>query len=107
MTVSRRPLGFRRSLQVVRSHRLADIVGVQLVHAGWRSEGVEIGEPGTPGSVVYQNYHSYQLNLVVADRDEPRINLCSHSDLEWMREASRRVAGLLRVPVFDHLPRVH
>jgi len=107
MTVSRRPVGFRRRLQAVRSHRLADIVGVQLMYAGWQSEAVEIGEPGAPGSVTYRNYHAYQLNLVVADRAEPRLNLCSHSDPAWMREAGQRLAGFLGVPVLDQLPRGH
>lgn len=77
------------------------------MYAGWRIEEVEVGEPGTPGGVVYRIYHSYQLNLAVADRGKPRLNLCSHSDLGWMRQASHRLAGFLRVPVLEHLPRGH
>ena len=107
MTISRRPFGFRRSLQVVRSRPLTDIVCVQLLYTGWQSEHVEIGECGTPGSVIHRSYHSYQLNLVVDDRDEPRLNLGSHADVKWMREAGPRLASFLRVPLVDQLPQGH
>jgi hypothetical protein len=103
MTISRRRLGFRQSLQVVRSRPLTDIVCVQLLHAGSRSENSEIGEPGTPGSVIHQSFRSYQLNLVVDDPDEPRLNLSSHADAQWMRDAGRRLADFLRVPLVDQL----
>jgi hypothetical protein len=103
LTISRRPFGFRRSLQAIRARPLTEIVCVQLLYAGFKCDSVEIGEPGTPGSVVHQNYHSYQLNLAFDDRAEPRYNLTTHSDWKWMREAGQRLADFLRVPVVDHL----
>jgi hypothetical protein len=107
MTISRRPFGFRQTLQVVRSRPLTDIVCIQLLYAGWQSENVEIGEPGTPGSVIDRSYHSHQLNLVVNDSGEPRLNLSSHADVKWTREAGQRLAGFLRVPLVDQLPQGH
>jgi hypothetical protein len=107
MTISRRPLASLQTLQVVRSRPLTDIICVQLLYAGWQNENSEIGEPGAPGSVITRNYHSYQLNLVVDGRDEPRQNLCCHADVKWMREASQRLAGFLRVALIDHLPQGH
>jgi hypothetical protein len=103
LTISRRPFGFRGSLRIIRSRPLTDVVCVQLLYGGFHSDSVEIGEPGTPGSVVNEHYHSYQLNLVFDDRDEPRYNVATHSDWTWMREAGQKLAGFLGVPVVDHL----
>jgi hypothetical protein len=107
MTISRQLFGFRQALQVIRSRPLKDIVCVQLLHAGRQSENAELGEPGTPRSVVCRSYHSCQLNLAVDDRDEPRPNLSSHADAKWMREAGQRLAGFLRVPLVDQIPQGH
>ena len=103
LTISRRPFGFRGSLRIIRSRPLTDVVCVQLLYGGFHSGSVEIGEPGTPGSVVYENHHSYQMNLVYDDRDEPRYNLATHSDWKWMREAGQKLAGFLGVIVVGHL----
>ena len=70
---------------------------------GPHSESTEIGEPGTPGSVIHQNYHSYQLNLVLDDPKEPRYNLTTHSDWKWMRETGQTLADFLGIPVADQL----
>jgi hypothetical protein len=103
LTISRRPLGFRGSLQIIRSRPLTDVVCVQLLYGGFHSESAEIGEPGTPGSVVHETYNSYQMNLVFDDRDEPRYNLATHSDWKWIREAGQKLGGFLGIPVVDHL----
>lgn len=103
LTISRRHFGFRGSLQIIQSRPLTDVVCVQLLYGGFHSGSVEIGQSGAPGSVVYENYHSYQLNLVFDDRDEPRCNLATHSDWKWMREAGQKLAGFLGIPVVDHL----
>jgi hypothetical protein len=103
LTISRRPFGFRRSLQVIRSRPLTDLVCVQLLYGGYHSDSIEIGEPGTPGSVVYQNYHSYQLNLVFDDPNEPRYKLASQADWKWIREAGQQLADFAGVPVVDQL----
>jgi hypothetical protein len=103
LTISRRGFGFRRPLQVVQERPLTDLVCIQLLYGGFHSESTEIGEPGTPGSVIYQNYHSYQLNLVFHDQKEPRYNLATHSDWKWMREAGQTLADFLGIPVADQL----
>ncbi len=81
---------------------LQDIAAVQVLYGGFERHSVEIGDPGTPGSVLYRSWHSYQLNLVLNDPEEPRVNLTSHSDVTWMREAGQRIAEFLNVPLIDH-----
>jgi hypothetical protein len=107
MTISRRPLRLRRTLEVEQSRPLTEMAGVQLLYVGWQSENLEVGEPGTPGSVVYKSYHSYQLNLVLRDSETPRLNLISHSDASWMRAAGQQLADFLRVPLVNQLPTGH
>jgi hypothetical protein len=102
LTISRRPFwSFWRRPRVVDSRPLADLVGVQLIYCGVQEESYEVGEPGTPGSVTYRQYHSYQLNLVLHGESEPRLNLAGHSDDRWMREAGRQLADFLGVPLID------
>lgn len=103
LTISRQPFGFRKPLRVVQSRPLTDLVCIQLLYVGFHSESMETGEAGTPGSVLHQSYHSYQLNLVFDDPEEPRLNLATHSDWKWMREAGQRLADFLGVPVADQL----
>ena len=88
---------------MVQSRPLTDLVCIQLLYGGFHSESTEIGEPGTPGSVIHPNYHSYQLNLVFDDPKEPRYNLATHSDWKWMREAGQTLADFLGIPVADQL----
>jgi len=99
MTVSRRPFGLWRPLQVIRSRPLTNLVCVQLLDDGVHDQMLEIGETGTPGSVIHRNWHSYQLNLVLDDANEPRVNVTTHSDEQWMREAGRCLAEFLNVPL--------
>ena len=80
---------------------LADLLAVQVLYCGVQDYHLEVGEAGTPGSVVHRQYDSYQLNLVLDDKSEPRLNIASHSDDKWMREAGRRLAEFLDVPFFD------
>ena len=102
LTISRRPFWFFWGpLQMVRSHPLEDLAGVQVIYCGIQDETLEFGEPGTPGSVVYRQYHSYQLNIVRDDKSEPRLNVASHADGQWMREAGRRLADFLNVPLIE------
>jgi hypothetical protein len=103
LTISRRPFGVRRSLQVIATRPLTDLVCIQLLYGGFHSETTEIGEPGTPGSVLHESYHSYQLNLVFDDQKVPRYNLATHSDWKWVREAGQALADFLAIPVADHL----
>jgi hypothetical protein len=104
MTVGRRRwAGLHPSIVVSRSRPLAQIVRVQLLDGGEHTVHMEIGEPGTPGSVYFKQYRSYQLNLVLDDRSEPRVNLVCHADRQWMRQAGERLAAFLGVPLVDHL----
>jgi hypothetical protein len=101
-TVSRRPFWlFWRPLKLVSSRPLVDLVGVQVIDCGWQDYSLEVGEPGTPGSVVSGWSHGYQLNLILNDKSEPRINIARHSDGLWMQDASRQLADFLNVPFFD------
>jgi hypothetical protein len=104
MTVGRRRwAGLHPSIAVICSRPLAQIVRVQLLDGGEHTVHMEIGEPGTPGSVYFKQYRSYQLNLVLDDGSEPRVNLVCHADPKWMRQAGERLAAFLAVPVVDHL----
>ena len=101
-TVSRRPFWLVwRPLKLVSSHPLTDLVGVQVIDCGWQDYTLEVGEAGTPGSVVYGKSHGYQLNLILNDKTEPRLNIARHSDGKWMKDAGRQLADFLEVPFFD------
>jgi hypothetical protein len=101
-TVSRRPFWLAwRPLERVSSRSLTDLVGVQLIDCGWQDYTLEVGEPGTPGSVVYGKSHGYQLNLILNDKTETRFNIARHSDGPWMQDAGRQLADFLNVPFFD------
>jgi hypothetical protein len=105
-TVSRRPFWlFWRPLKLVSSRPLVDLAGVQVIDCGWQDYSWEVGEPGTPGSVVYGKSHGYQLNLILNDTSEPRLNIARHSDGLWMQDASRQLADFLNVPFFDRQAR--
>jgi hypothetical protein len=78
------------------THPLANILGIQLVPGGlidgadtplWRS-----------GERV-----SYQMNLVMADVYQDRLNLTDDSDLPWTRRAGQQLAEFLGVPLIDQI----
>jgi hypothetical protein len=101
-TISRRPfLRIWRPLIVVRSLPLKTLLGVQLVDCGLQDYSLEVGEPGTPGSVVSGKSHGYQLNLIVDDKTEQRLNIARHSDGAWMQEAGRHLAEFLNVRFYS------
>jgi hypothetical protein len=102
MTMSRRP--FWRPAQIVQSRPLRDIIAIQLLYGGHHCDTLDFGgEQGTPGSVHYINYDSYQLNLVLADSEQPRYNLTTHADFKWMRETGHKLADFLGIPLLDQL----
>lgn len=68
--------------------RLADIYAIQLV-----SETCYRGNERT--------YRSHELNLVLKNRT--RINVIDHGAKETIRQSARRLAGFLRIPVWDAL----
>jgi hypothetical protein len=102
LTISRRPFWLVwRPLVLVSSRSLTDLAGVQVVDCGWQDYTLEVGEPGTPGSVVHGYSHGYQLNLILNDTSEPRINIARHSDSQWIQDAGRQLADFLNVPFFE------
>ena len=53
------------------------------------------------GSDGARGIQPYELNLVF--RDLSRRNVSNHSDKAWTREAGRRIAAFLNVPLMDYL----
>ena len=78
------------------THPLAKVLAVQLVPGG-----LVVKTPGPFGRGGERV--SYQLNLVMADANQDRLNLTDDSDLKWTRHAGQRVADFLGVPVIDQI----
>lgn len=75
------------------SRPLSDIVALQLIR-------------GALHSVVADNeppYQSYQLNLVLDDSAEPRINLCDDTAVAWQFETGQDLAQFLGRPFIDRV----
>jgi hypothetical protein len=78
------------------TYPLAKILAVQLVPGGLADK---VRNPfGRAEDRV-----CYQLNLVIADAYEDRLNLTNDSELEWTRQAGQQVADFLGVPVIDQI----
>ena len=43
----------------------------------------------------------YQLNLVLNDPSERRVNLCDNTDVAWLQETGQRIADFLDRPFLD------
>jgi hypothetical protein len=78
------------------THPLAQVLAIQLIPGGLVDRPT--GPFGRSGEQV-----SYQLNLVIADAYEDRINLTDDSDLQWTRQAGQQVAEFLGVPLIDQI----
>jgi hypothetical protein len=78
------------------TYPLAKVLAVQLVPGGLVEKAP--GSFGRGGERV-----SYQMNLVMADIYEDRLNLTNDSDLDWTRKAGQQVADFLGVPVIDQI----
>jgi hypothetical protein len=78
------------------TYPLAKVLAIQLVPAGLVHEFARPFRRG--GERV-----SYQLNLVLADTDQDRLNLTHDSDLEWARQAGAQLADFLGVPLIDQI----
>jgi hypothetical protein len=78
------------------AHPLAKILAVQLIPAGLVDRPA--GAFGRGGERV-----SYQLNLVMADAYQDRLNLTDDSDLKWTRQAGREIADFLGTPLLDQI----
>jgi hypothetical protein len=78
------------------AHALAKVLAVQLIPGGLVDKGA--GSFGRGGERV-----SYQMNLVMADVYQDRLNLTDDSDLVWTRQAGQQVADFLDVPLIDQI----
>ena len=70
---------------------LSDILAVQIIPG--EMHGSTVTELGA--------YQTYQLNLVLDDPKEPRLNLCDATDLAWLWETGQQIAEFLGRPFVD------
>jgi hypothetical protein len=75
------------------TYPLAKVLAVQLIPGGL------VPGPSGPGAERV----SYQMNLVMEDAYEDRLNLTDVSDLKWTRQAAQEVADFLGVPLIDQI----
>ena len=95
-------VGFRNQRLVERTFPLDSIKAVQLLHSGRHS----VSEPQGAGDqqwISNREFHGYELNLVVDEKDAARVNLASLSDWQWIRDTGGQIAEFLGVPVIDKL----
>jgi hypothetical protein len=78
------------------TYSLAKVLAVQLVPGGLVHKPP--GPFGRGGERV-----SYQLNLVMADVYQDRLNLTDDTDLQWTRQAGQQIAEFLGVPLLDQI----
>jgi hypothetical protein len=78
------------------TYSLAKILAVQLVPGGLVHR--------TPGPFGHGGERvSYQLNLVMADVYQDRLNLTDDTHLVWTRQAAQQIAEFLGVPLLDQI----
>jgi hypothetical protein len=101
LTINRRH-GFSKEYQPEAIHRLKDIAAIQLLYSGYHSF-VHTWDTGGSGGTTHEQFHTYEMNLVFRDAQQPRLHLCTHADWKWMREMGEKLADFLQVPVVDQL----
>jgi hypothetical protein len=72
------------------TRRLSEIRAVQFI-----SGGVHKSEDG--------DYETFQVNLLLDDRDQPRLNVMETQELDETRQVARRLAEFLGMPLQDAL----
>jgi hypothetical protein len=95
-------VGFRNQRLVERTFPLDSIKAVQLLHSGRHSVSETQGA-GEQQWISNREFHGYELNLVVDEKDAARVNIASLSDWQWIRETGGQIAEFLGVPVIDKL----
>jgi hypothetical protein len=78
------------------TYPLDKVLAVQLVPGGLVDKAA--GPFGRGGEHV-----TYQMNLVLADHYQDRLNMTDDADLDWTRQAGRQVAEFLGVPLIDQI----
>ena len=48
-------------------------------------------------------FYGYELNLILDDSHQPRLNLFSLSDWSWIRQTGQVIGDFLGIPVIDKL----
>jgi hypothetical protein len=81
-----------------RTRPLAQILAVQVIHGGWHTAKTKGG-----GQITYC---TYQLNLVLDDPQQPRMNLSNHSDWDWTWQSGNTLAEFLEIPFLDSVSEV-
>jgi hypothetical protein len=76
-----------------RSWPLESVRAVQLVEGGWHGEGDSESAP----------YFTYQMNLVLNDESQPRINLTNHANWDATWTAASELAEFLNVPLLNEV----
>ena len=84
----RRFVGLRQ-----RSWPLDQVLAVQLVEGGWHGQSDSEGSP----------YFTYQMNLVLNDESQPRINLTNHANWNATWTVASELAEFLKVPLLDEV----
>jgi hypothetical protein len=95
-------VGFRDGRQVERTFPLDSIKAVQLLYNGRHSVSETQGA-GDQQWTSNREFHGYELNLVVDQKEAARVNLASLSDWQWIRDTGGQIAEFLGVPVIDKL----
>jgi hypothetical protein len=91
--------GLKKGFEVTSVRPLSDIISVQLLHSGFHS----LSHTSEHGPSLSEQFHNYEMNLLFGDHEATRLHLCTHSDWQWMRDAGRRLADFLGVPLVDQL----
>lgn len=86
-TVTWRQFGLRRV------YSLDSIQAIQLMHGGWHTVK---GSDRAPVS-----YCTYQVNLVLRDEAQERMNLTNHSNWDGSWQTAEQLAEFLSVPLID------
>jgi hypothetical protein len=101
LTIERK-VGFRRRPCTERTCSLKAIRAVQLLYNG-RHSVTEPQGSGEQQTTSYREFFGYELNLVLDDPPQPRLNLFSISDWQWIRQTGHLLGEFLAVPVLDKL----
>jgi hypothetical protein len=84
-----------RSWRLLSRRPLVEILAVQMIDGGWHRS--------TSSHGVKTAFRTYQLNLVLDDPNQPRLNLSNYSDQDSTSEAARLLAEFLGVPFLEQV----
>jgi hypothetical protein len=95
MTVQR-CYGLSKTPRLLATFSLDDVVALQLLFRYYKATQAGV----TMDQIKKQ---SYEMNLVFRNVHPPRVNLATHSDWRWMRQAGHRLGEFLDLQVVDQL----